>query len=565
MKKDQTQNESPRSSTPENEKANSDLRNTPLIQVQTAKIFDKVLAAYYEQSKTDSSLKEEIEGIEKAKRENSSNYADLILNSKFRELFDGVVRKQIELLRENWQEFVSFSCSDEMQTFLNAIGAPTTQIENWEKPNTVLFDICYAGNMDVAKIKLAISSANKLFKADNTSIAKLLKDLQDGTTVIWPSASYDKECKLRFGKDDATDNVTLAEDESSKRCEILRTFFQNAIAATTQVKNTALKSHVMQNSAVTNYLHTHPVLGDKIGFDVPVIPARKKNEPITTFVQLQYTDEALQAVTPRKLTEQERAMNDAICSLIKAGQPVFDDTAVYTAMYGSGRPTPNFTDELDRWIWEAAGIRVELDATDEMRKRGIAAAGEVWTKKQMFYSVQGLKRSKNGHLKNYYHFIEKPPLLAYCEANNQLATVPQEYLDVKAPAALTPAGWKAAIENGTAPASLTPIKMSVQRSAMLYYMLRRIATMKYEDEKYKQAAATAERYNRLCLAKKPITRILFASIFEAAGVLDEANTARRKDKQFCEQCLLYWQSLHYIKGYTLVKKGRAVIAIDVQP
>lgn len=566
MKKDQTQNESPRSSTPENKKQNSELRNSPLMKAQTAKIFDIVLDAYNEKSKNEKSeIDSSLEAIETAKKENAADYENILANSKFREFFNGVVNKQIELLHESWKEFVSFSFSDEMKAFLNTIGAPTTPVEDFEKPNTVLFDICYAGNMDVAKIKLSINSANKLFKADGTAAAKTLEELKEATTVIWPTASYADECTLRFGKDDADDDVILADDESKKRCEIFRAFFQNAIATTTQVKNTALKSHVMQNSAVTNYLQAHPVLGDKQGFDVPVIPARKKNEPITTFVQLQYTDEALQAVTPRKLTEQERAMNDAICSLIKAGQPVFDDTAVYTAMYGSGRPTPNFTDDLDRWIWEAAGIRVELDATDEMRKRGIAEAGEAWTKKQMFYSVQGLKRSKNGHLKNYYHFIEKPPLLAYCEANNQLATVPQEYLDVKAPAALAPADWKEAIENGTAPATLSPIKMSVQRSAMLYYMLRRIAAMKYEDERYRKAAATAERYNRPCLAKKPITRILFASIFEAAGVPDEANTARRKDKQFCEQCLLYWQSLHYIKGYTLVKKGRAVVAIDVHP
>lgn len=565
MKKDQTQNESPRSSTPENGKANNDLRNTPLMQVQTAKIFDKVLDAYYEKSQNDSSLQKEIEDIEKAKRENSNSYADLILNSKFRELFNGVVWKQIELLHENWQAFVSFSCSDEMRAFLNAIGAPTTQIENLEKPNTVLFDICYAGNVDVTKIKLAIGSANKLFKADNTAIAKLLKDLEDGTTVIWPTASYDDECKLRFGKDNAPEDVTLAEDESSKRCEILRAFFQNAIATTTQIKNTALKSHVMQNSAVTNYLHTHPVLGDKMGFDVPVMPARNKNGPITTFVQLQYTDEALQAVTPRKLTEQERAMNDAICGLIKAGQPIFDDTAVYANMHVSGRPTQNFTRDLDRWIWEAAGIRVDLDATDEMRKRGKAEAGEAWTKTQMFYSVQGLKRSKNGHLKTYYRFTEIPPLLAYCEETNQYVTVPQECLDIKIPAALTLEKWKKSLNEGNNPPCLTPIKMSSQRSAMFNYMLRRIATMKYENEKYRKAAATAEQHNRPCLAKAPITRILFSAIFEAAGVPDEANTARRRDKQFCEQCLLYWRSIHYINGYTLVKNGRAAVAIDVLP
>lgn len=566
MKKDQTQNESHRNSTPENKKQNSELRNSPLMKAQTAKIFDVVLDAYNEKSKNEKSkIDSSIEAIETAKKENAADYENILANSKFREFFNGVVSKQIKLLHENWKEFVSFSYSDEMKVFLNAIGAPTTPVENFENPNTVLFDICYAGNMDVAKIKLAINSANKLFKADGTAAAKTLDELKEATTVIWPTASYADECTLRFGKDDADDDVILADDESKKRREIFRAFFQNAIATTTQVKNTALKSHVMQNSAVTNYLHTHPVLGDKMGFDVPVMPARNKSGPITTFVQLQYTDEALQAVTPRKLTEQERAMNDAICGLIKAGQPIFDDTAVYANMHVSGRPTQNFTRDLDRWIWEAAGIRVDLDATDEMRKRGKAEAGEAWTKTQMFYSVQGLKRSKNGHLKTYYRFTEIPPLLAYCEETNQYVTVPQECLDIKMPAALTLEKWKKSLNDGNNPPCLTPIKMSSQRSAMFNYMLRRIATMKYENEKYRKAAATAEQHNRPCLAKAPITRILFAAIFEAAGVPDEANTARRRDKQFCEQCLLYWQSIHYINGYTLVKNGRAAVAIDVLP
>lgn len=564
MKKDQTQNESPRSSTPAGATVD-----------QLAKEYLDKLHTLADEEPDFGSFESQ-EGKEQHEKWEEWNKKTLSINEQYRDHIIQQIKaaarraadEEYNKFVEQWPQFEEIANSGSTHKFLSCLGAPTEPLEEKNTGNYFKFDLYYAAKGDMDLLKRGIAGANLLFEKDKTAAKNLTKDLETAASIIWPAVPANKEANTRSASNmdvTATIKENIAENESQKRCDILYAFFIKSAAYTGHIKNPALKNHVMQNSAVTNYLQAHPVLGDKQGFDVPVIPARKKNEPITTFVQLQYTDEALQAVTPRKLTEQERAMNDAICSLIKAGQPVFDDTAVYTAMYGSGRPTPNFTDDLDRWIWEAAGIRVELDATDEMRKRGIAEAGEAWTKKQMFYSVQGLKRSKNGHLKNYYHFIEKPPLLAYCEANNQLATVPQEYLDVKAPAALAPADWKAAIENGTAPATLTPIKMSVQRSAMLYYMLRRIAAMKYEDERYRKAAATAERYNRPCLAKKPITRILFASIFEAAGVPDEANTARRKDKQFCEQCLLYWQSLHYIKGYTLVKKGRAVVAIDVHP
>lgn len=562
MKKDQTQNEIPRSSTPADTGAD-----------RLAKEYLNKLHTLADEEPDFGSF-ESKEGKEQHEKWEEWNRKTLSLNEQYRDHIIQQIKaaarraadEEYNKFVDQWQLFAKIANGDDANKFLSYLGAPTEQLEE-KTGNYFKFDLYYAakGNMDL--LKRGIAGANLLFEKDKTAAQKLTKDLEAAASIIWPAVPADEESNVRAAENmsvTAAIKENVAENEARKRCDILYAFFINAATYTDRIKNPALKSHVMQNSAVTNYLQTHPVLGDKQGFDVQVIPARQKNEPITTFVQLQYTDEALQAVTPRKLTEQERAMNDAICSLIKAGQPVFDDTAVYTAMYGSGRPTPNFTDELDRWIWEAAGIRVELDATDEMRKRGIAAAGEAWTKKQMFYSVQGLKRSKSGHLKNYYHFIEKPPLLAYCEANNQLVTVPQEYLDVKTPAALTPAEWKKEIEHGTAPGSLTPIKMSSQRGAMVYYMLRRIAAMKYEDERYRKAAATAERYNRPCLAKKPITRILFASIFEAAGVPDEANTARRRDKLFCEQCLLYWQSLHYIKGYTLVKKGRAAVAIDVQ-
>lgn len=564
MKKDQTQNEIPRSSTPADTGAD-----------RLAKEYLNKLHALADEEPDFGSFESQ-DGKEQHEKWEEWNKKTLSLNEQYRDHIIQQIKaaarraadEEYNKFVEQWPLFAEIANSDSTHKFLSYLGAPTEPLEEKHTGNYFKFDLYYAAKGNIDLLKRGIAGANLLFEKDKTAAKTLTKDLEAAASIIWPSVSANEEAKNRAAENmnvTATIKENIAESEAQKRCDILYTFFIKAAVYTDRIKNPALKSHVMQNSAVTNYLQTHPVLGDKQGFDVQVIPARKKNEPITTFVQLQYTDEALQAVTPRKLTEQERAMNDAICSLIKAGQPVFDDTAVYTAMYGSGRPTPNFTDELDRWIWEAAGIRVELDATDEMRKRGIAAAGEAWTKKQMFYSVQGLKRSKSGHLKNYYHFIEKPPLLAYCEANNQLVTVPQEYLDVKTPAALTPTEWKKAIENGSAPESLTPIKMSAQRGAMVYYMLRRIAAMKYEDDRYRKAAAAAERYNRPCLAKKPITRILFAAIFEAAGVPDEANTARRRDKLFCEQCLLYWQSLHYIKGYTLVKKGRAVVAIDVQP
>lgn len=177
MKKDQTQNESPRSSTPENKKQNSELRNSPLMKAQTAKIFDIVLDAYNEKSKNEKSeIDSSLEAIETAKKENAADYENILANSKFREFFNGVVNKQIELLHESWKEFVSFSFSDEMKAFLNTIGAPTTPVEDFEKPNTVLFDICYAGNMDVAKIKLSISSANKLLRQTEPQQQKRLKN-----------------------------------------------------------------------------------------------------------------------------------------------------------------------------------------------------------------------------------------------------------------------------------------------------------------------------------------------------------------------------------------------------
>lgn len=564
MKKDQTQNESPRSSTPAGATVD-----------QLAKEYLDKLHTLADEEPDFGSFESQ-EGKEQHEKWEEWNKKTLSINEQYRDHIIQQIKaaarraadEEYNKFVEQWPQFEEIANSGSTHKFLSCLGAPTEPLEEKNTGNYFKFDLYYAAKGDMDLLKRGIAGANLLFEKDKTAAQNLTKDLETAASIIWPAVPANKEANTRSASNmnvTATKKENIAENESQKRCDILYAFFIKSAAYTGHIKNPALKNHVMQNSAVTNYLQAHPVLGDKQGFDVPVIPARKKNEPITTFVQLQYTDEALQAVTPRKLTEQERAMNDAICGLIKAGQPIFDDTAVYANMHVSGRPTQNFTRDLDRWIWEAAGIRVDIDATDEMRKRGKAEAGEAWTKTQMFYSVQGLKRSKNGHLKTYYRFTEIPPLLAYCEETNQYVTVPQECLDIKIPAALTLEKWKKSLNEGNNPPCLTPIKMSSQRSAMFNYMLRRIATMKYENEKYRKAASTAEQHNRPCLAKAPITRILFSAIFEAAGVPDEANTARRRDKQFCEQCLLYWRSIHYINGYTLVKNGRAAVAIDVLP
>ena len=300
------------------------------------------------------------------------------------------------------------------------------------------------------------------------------------------------------------------------------------------------KNHVMPNNALMNIMQAKAAINAG-PFDLKVIPAKGKTPEVTAYTVLTYNPDDSEFPLPIKLTEYERQISDCLCSLWESGNPdhLFTPDMVYRAMTGTtGDPSKQQEAAIDGVINKFLHTWVEVDATEEMKARRATIDGkpvESFKLKGYYLPAQVVKAKAGGKEVTCYKMLGSPPILQYCKMTGQLLTLNPILLDVKQ------------LDKAGKPKTVS-IANSETRIALKGNLLRRIQRMKYAVEHRKKAVKT----------------ISFETLFAETGTDTASRDTKMKNRDYCADCLKFWQSIGYIKGYTMTKKGRTITGIEVE-
>lgn len=323
--------------------------------------------------------------------------------------------------------------------------------------------------------------------------------------------------------------------------------------------------HTMPNSTLMN--HLAGALGKRPinagAHDLLVMPATKRRGEITVYVMATYEPD--KGITS-SLTEYERDVSDAIISIWeqakREGKPAaFTGDTVYRAMPGRGETaSPQQKGAITKAVEKFLHLYLDIDATDELRKRRVIEEGATYHIKDYYLRAQEhVYKAKGGQQVKAWLMTGEPFILDYAKKTGQILTVPAKYLEI------------AKVKGGEISREL--VTMNANRQAMTSYMLRRIAVIKHDAERAREAKRS---YDRRCstdktLPDKPLAAfreqsntILFSSIFKETDTETTNRKQQMLNRNFCFDVLDFWKASGYIKGYRQQKKGRSITGVEIE-
>lgn len=325
-------------------------------------------------------------------------------------------------------------------------------------------------------------------------------------------------------------------------------------------------AHTMPNNALMNTLQQKPAINAG-AFDMVVANAKGRRKEITAYTMIEFDPgETSIKITDAKLTEYERQVSDAIISLwITAKEenlpPVFTPDMIFRAMPGgSDKASQQQKEAIVTTIEKFRRLHITVDATEEMRKRGVIGANATFKIDNFYLSATHAeyKVKNGGQTVNAYQIDAEPIILTYCNMTKQLLTIPAKYISVEK------------IKKGRASGELLP--MTAPRQAMTGYLLRRIAIMKRDEQeaKEKKRRYDRRRSTNKSLEIKPLEAfreqsrvILFATLFTDIGLTEQSRDRAMENRNFVFQVLDYQIIVGNIKGYEKQTKGRSITGVKI--
>jgi len=301
-------------------------------------------------------------------------------------------------------------------------------------------------------------------------------------------------------------------------------------------------AHTMPNNALMNTLQQKPAINAG-AFDMVVANAKGRRKEITAYTMIEFDPgETSIKITDAHLSEYERQVSDAVISLwIEAVKkklpPIFTPDMIFRAMPGgSDSASPQQKGAITKTIEKFRRLHITVDATEEMRKRGVIGNNATFKLDNFYLSATHAeyKVKNGGQTVNAYKIDTEPILLTYCTMTKQLLTVPAKYLAVEK------------VKKGRASGEL--VTMTADRQAMTGYMLRRIAVMKHDRKNKVQTQSNV---------------ILFDTLFSETGTKTDNRKQTMINRNFCFVVLDYWKVSGFIKGYSKQVKGRSITGIVI--
>ena len=303
------------------------------------------------------------------------------------------------------------------------------------------------------------------------------------------------------------------------------------------------KYWIVPNNALANDLENPNKLRINYGpYDLSVFGDRSE---ITSYIAISYDPDPDSGITikgPDRISAYERTVSNAIVSLweaaLKEGQdkPIISPEMIYRAMPGGGdKLSRGQKSAIVKAINKFRILHIEIDATDEMRKRKAIGPKESFTLDSNYLlTTHAQYRAQNGRTVHAYRIEAEPIILTYSKAAKQLLSIPAKYLDIRQ------------VKAGKI--TDKPIRMSEDRQAVTDYLLRRIAIMKRDAQNKTQ---------------KQSHNILFDEVYRIAGQEDKPRDQKKELRNFCFEVLEYQTAAGNISGYKKLKEGREVAKIEI--
>ncbi|MCD8207624.1 MAG: hypothetical protein LUD72_06790, partial [Bacteroidales bacterium] len=262
-------------------------------------------------------------------------------------------------------------------------------------------------------------------------------------------------------------------------------------------------------------------------------------------------------------TEFDAQVQDAICSLYLYGNNdhIFTPELVVRTIRQDKKK--NLTKQEVKRVTESIEkqriIHADCDITSIVNQRGYNT--DKTTLGDFLLDLRDTTVEAGGKKVKAYYLKEMPFLLEYSmRIGNQIITVPAHLLDIRP------------TENGKLLDG--NISTNPERIAIRGYLIRRIAIMKHDNA---QAADALRKYNYrrkkdkdlpprdLNSFEKESNRILYDSVFKAAGVANKSAQTLFNYKEYIKLCLDNWTIKKYIAGYEIINGRRkdSEIAADI--
>ena len=318
---------------------------------------------------------------------------------------------------------------------------------------------------------------------------------------------------------------------------------ESIVAKLPLVQGSRPTAHTMPNNALMNTLQQKPAINAG-AFDMVVANAKGRRKEITAYTMIEFDPgETSIKITDAHLSEYERQVSDAVISLwIEAVKeklpPIFTPDMIFRAMPGgSDTASPQQKGAITKTIEKFRRLHITVDATEEMRKRGVIGSNATFKLDNFYLSATHAeyKVKNGGQTVNAYKIDTEPILLTYCTMTKQLLTVPAKYLAIEK------------VKKGRTSGEL--VTMTADRQAMTGYMLRRIAVMKHDRKNKVQTQSNV---------------ILFDTLFTETGTKTDNRKQTMINRNFCFDVLDYWKVSGFIKGYSKQEKGRSITGIVIE-
>lgn len=376
-------------------------------------------------------------------------------------------------------------------------------------------------------IKEAFGNREKPDKETSIEIAKAMEkinsDLQqiEKLKTMLNLSNLDEIMQLIEKIVQSLKDVQIKANISNSDLATISEIFQQAIAAPPIVKIKRPSQYVIPNSKLANEMPKDIVNAGKIGLEVF---KTKGAAALITYVEARLPIDASVAFTST-FTEFDRIVNNAVTSLICAGNKILTAVSIADLISGGGyaKHHSNLVSDIENSLEKQRRIDMIIDARAEFQVRKTELRGSnagLIRDAVLNYRIRPV-RINNNTVVNGYEFLSMPAIYFYSNAIGQMLSAPPKLLDTS-----------------------THSSVTKPRLVARDYLLRRIQVMKHD-------------------IKKHSSRIRYESIYEEVGMLNANKIQKKRLRDYCEKVLNQWIEEGFIKGYK-VNDGRIKEYIDIK-
>ena len=249
---------------------------------------------------------------------------------------------------------------------------------------------------------------------------------EDGNTIQdGPFTEIIKQAEKQLVEVDKTAGLTVDNTASD--------FFEN-LPLLLPIKP---ERHIMPNNTLMNELSgitgKEPINAGE--YDLPVMYDKKKHRDITVYVMAMYEPE--EGITSN-LTEYERDVSDAIMSIWEQAKKdkkpaTFTVDSLYRAMPGRGeRAGEQQKEEITKAVEKFLHLYIDVDATDELRRRGTIGNRDTYHVKDYYLRAQEhTYKAQGGQPVRAWLMSGEPLMLSYSKLTSQILSIPAKYLAIE--------------------------------------------------------------------------------------------------------------------------------------